>query len=318
MVSLVLIVYIRGKRSQNPPLNPGSSSRFARFGFKAKPSGRGPTNPNRPRQYDDFSGNYAGKGTFPWTPPAGEESSWPLSVLYRRIGKKQKVAGVGFVIASVFFLVLAVLLKSVVLEIDSVVSFAVAAILFLKESRNRVQSKVLGAIILSLGTTIAGLSSKAGSSFYYSPFGKEISDVAVVGSPENMPTERQEDSFKVVPPGMGLATLFAREAEAGSITAETLSYLLPSVIRENFGLAEAVDVMTTEGRVEVVLRNPPALCSCQSEESRSTGVVGCTVSSFLAVLYTFASQGAVYLDRCSTDNESRTWRVSMSLQTRPT
>jgi hypothetical protein len=236
-----------------------------------------------------------------------------MAALYRRIGQRQKVAALGFVAASVLFLGLSLLLSSVVLEIDSVVSFAVAAILFLKEPRGKVQSKVLSAMALSQGSTIAELSSRAGSGFCYTPLGKGISDVAVVNSPDGVPG-RQSDLFSIIPPGMGMATLFARETDGSPITIDSLKYLLPSIIKENFGLAGGVEIKTGDNRVEIVLRNPAVHCNCENDEPRSTAVVGCTVSSFLAVLYTFTSQRALYLDRCSTDAETRMWRISMSFQ----
>ncbi|HEV2139128.1 MAG TPA: hypothetical protein VGR53_09830 [Nitrososphaerales archaeon] len=237
----------------------------------------------------------------------------PIADLYRRIGKRQKAAGLGFILASVVFLVLSIPLKSVVLEIDSVVSFAVAAILLLKEDRNRVQSRVLNAVVSSLGTTIARLSSKAGSWYLYTPLGKAVSDVVVMGMPDAETKEGSAGVFEVVPPGMGLAELFAREAQGVSFTRESLNQLLPSVIHENFGLAEAAQIVSHNGRVEVLLRKPAIICSCQKDESRTNGVVGCTVSSFLGVLYSFATQRTLSLDRCETDPEEGTWKISMTL-----
>jgi hypothetical protein len=238
----------------------------------------------------------------------------PLADLYKRIGERQKAAGLGFVAASVVFLLLSVPLKSVVLEIDSVVSFAVAAILLLKENRSKVQSRVLTAVVSSLGTTIAELSSRAGSSYLYAPLGNTVSDVVVLGKPESSTNAGAGGEFQIVPPGKGLAELFARESEGVSITRESLNNLIPSVINENFGLAEAAEVTSRNGRVEVLLRKPAIFCSCQKDESKSNGVVGCTISSFLAVLYSFGSQGPLSLDRCVTDLEARTWKISMALE----
>jgi len=261
------------------------------------------------------AGSSASQGRMPyWATETGGPSTFPLSIIYRRMGSRQKVAGLGFIIASVFFLVLSVAFGSVVLEADSVASFVVAAILFLKESRRRVPSRVLSAIVPSLSSTIAGLSSWAGSKFVYVPFDKGISDIAIVGSFDYKSDVRLGDALKIVPPGMGLAALFVREADGASITMESLRYLLPSLINENFGLAEGVEVFSSDGKIEVVLHKPAVFCSCQRDESRSTGVVGCTVSSFLAVLYSYGSQGPLSLDRCTTDSESGTWRVSMTLQ----
>jgi len=261
--------------------------------------------------------SYGGAAIPPWATKAGESDRWPLSILYRRIGKKQEIAGVGFVVASIAFLILSVKLGNVVLEVDSVVSFAVAAVLFLKESRSRVQSRVLSAVVQTLGTTIAELSSWAGSGFVYAPRGKEMSDIAVLDSPNTAEVMRLRDDFKIVPPGMGLAVLFARETEGASITLDSLGHLLQWIVRENFGLAEDVEVVSTGNRVEVVLRKPAIFCSCQRDEQRSAGVVGCTVSSFLAVLYTYGSQRSLTLDRCATDTEKGTWKISMNLLVKP-
>jgi hypothetical protein len=238
-----------------------------------------------------------------------------LAGLYEKIGTKQKVAGIGFVVASVIFLVLSLALKSVVLEIDSVVSFAVAAILFLKENREKVQSRVLNAVVLSLATTIAGLSSRTRSKFLYSPEGSAVSDVTIVGTPEISAYAGGKDEFRIVPPGRGLAKLFLREAEGTPITTDSLAYLLPMVINEKFGLAEGVEAISTNGKVQVLLRKPAIYCSCKKDE-RKDDVVGCTVSSLLAILYSFASQETLSLERCETDEVAETWRVSMYLKER--
>lgn len=256
-------------------------------------------------------GPFAGRGGVQGA--TGGSDRWVVSTLYRRVGKRQKIAGVGFVVASLAFLVLSVALNSVVLEIDSVVSFVIAAILFLKESRNRVQSRVLDAIFSSLGATISQLSSEAGSGFVYAPRGKRMSDVSVLGIDGGGPNRTSGGGFSLVPPGMGLALLFSRETEGAPVTMASLAHLLPSVMRENFGLAESVGVSSDDSKVEVTLRKPAVLCSCPRDEGRSTGVVGCTIASFLAVLYSYSTQRAVSLNRCQIDAESRDWKISMAL-----
>ena len=232
--------------------------------------------------------------------------------LYARVGMRQTMAGVGFIAASIVFLVLSVEFGSPVLEVDSVVAFVVAAILLLKESRSRVQSRVLSAVVGSLGATIAQLSSKVGSSFTYVPRGKGVSDVAILRS-DSGPGEAPGSGFSVTPPGMGLGVLFAREAEGSPMSVDSLAHLLPSIITENFGLAEAVDVSSDGNLVEVTLKKPAVFCSCPEDESRGTGVVGCTISSFLAVLYSYASRKSVSLNRCQVDKDSDRWKVSMFL-----
>jgi hypothetical protein len=315
MASLIFLVYSMGRKQRNGMKMPDGITKLWRRVFSGRTwrisSKQASTNVVEASGPFNFSGRYDTEASLQGTV---EGNGGPISALYRRIGKRQKLAGIGFVIASIVFLGLSVPLKNVVLEVDSIVSFTVAAILFLKQSRSRVQSRVLGAIVLSLGTTIAELSARAGSGFFYSPLGKGISDVAVVNSPDTAPGDRSGVPFKVVPPGMGLAKLFARETGDNSITTESLQYLLPSVIRENFGLADATVVSAVDGKVEVLLRNPAVYCNCQNDEPKRTAVIGCTVSSFLAVLYSYASQKSLYLDRCVTDSELKTWRVSMSLQ----
>ncbi|HEV2225657.1 MAG TPA: hypothetical protein VGR56_02495, partial [Nitrososphaerales archaeon] len=169
------------------------------------------------------------------------------------------------------------------------------------------------AVVSSLGTTIARLSSKAGSWYLYTPLGKTVSDVLIMGMPDAEAKEGSAGVFEVVPPGMGLAELFARETQGVALTRESLSQLLPSIIHENFGLAEVAQVVSHNGRVDVLLRKPAISCSCQKDESRSDGVVGCTVSSFLGVLYSSASQRTLSLGRCETDPEDGTWKISMTL-----
>ena len=256
------------------------------------------------------AGPYGGRGA---GGPGGEHEGRAFTNVNRRVGARQKQVGVGFVVLSLGFLALSVEFKSAVLEIDSVASFVVAAILFLKESRNRVQSRVLGAVVGSPGTTIAQLSRAGSGRYIYVPRGESVSDVSVVRMSGAGSDQPPGDEPGVVPPGLGLGKLFAREAEGAQITLASLPYLLPPIMRENFGLAEGVGITSDGGRVEVTLRRPAVLCSCAQDESRSTGVVGCAVSSFLAVLYSFGSQKAVSLDRCQIDSESKDWKISMSI-----
>jgi hypothetical protein len=298
-------VFVRFKRLISPKRSATSSSREDMMRF------------NRETESNSINDVYGREAIPRWATGAAETGRWPLSILYRRIGEKQKIAGVAFVFASIAFLILSVKFGSLVLEIDSVVSFVVAAVLFLKESRSKVQSRVLSAVVLSLGATIAELSSRAGSRFVYAPLGKEMSDIAIVDSPFTTDIKPPSDGFKIVPPGMGLAALFARETDGAPITLDSLTHLLRLVVRENFGLAEGVEVMSTDSRVEIVLLKPAVYCTCQRDESKSTGVVGCAVSSFLAVLYTYGTQRAITLDRCATDSDSGTWKVSMNFLAKP-
>jgi hypothetical protein len=251
-----------------------------------------------------------------------------MSKLYKSVGQSSKIAGIGLGVLSIVFLLLAVYDGFFLFEVDSVIAFMAAVFLLFKDPRARVQSRVLDAMLLSSDQAIQELSAPAGAGFTYVTKGDEIEDVVVVpgnamaeataGLPNGAPTAHP---VELTPPGRRLAELYRREAGLMHVrlTMEVIGVSLPDVMRENFGLARAVSIDSTEDGVKVTLHGSSSTCTCGEYDKADAGkgYVGCTVASFLAVLVVTATGRPVSLDRCVHDTEADTWTVPMSLGQKP-
>jgi hypothetical protein len=238
--------------------------------------------------------------------------------LYTRVGRTSRIAGVGFMAVSILFLVLSVYDQFIVYEVDSVVAFLVGVVLLFRDTRARVQAGVLDAMLLSSGQAIAELSSDA-DGYTYMSLGESVDDVVVVptgSEPLARPKRGLRQSQKrITPPGRALATLFLREAGLTHATMDGLAVSLPRIVCENLGLADSLSIRDKGERVEVVLRGPASVCRGRSDGTNPAlrGVVGCTVASFLAVLYSSASKRPVVLEDCVRDEATDTWRIGLNL-----
>jgi len=238
--------------------------------------------------------------------------------LYSRVGRTSRITGVGFIALSILLLLFSVYDQFIVYEVDSVVAFLVGVVLLLRDPRARVQVGVLDAMQLSSGETIAELSSDA-EGYTYLPEGESVEDVVVVPTPSSsssLPKESLRPSQRITPPGRALATLFLRESGLSRATMDGLAVSLPRTIRENLGLADSLSIRSKGDRVDVVLHGPTAVCKPRSDETdpSSHGVVGCTVASFLAVLYSSASKRPVVLEDCVHDAAKDTWSIGLNIE----
>ena len=238
--------------------------------------------------------------------------------LYSRVGRNSKIAGVGFMALSILFLILSVYDPFIVYEVDSVVAFLIAAVLLFRDPRVRVQAGVLDAMQLSSGQTIAELTSDA-DGYVYLPLGEDVEDVVVVpNSPSSFSLPKgglRPSQKRITPPGRALATLFLRESGLTNATVDGLAASLPRIVREDLGLADSLSIREKGDRVEVTLHGPASVCRRRSGETNpaSRGVVGCTVASFLAVLYSSASMKLVVLEDCTHDEATDTWSIGLNL-----
>jgi hypothetical protein len=237
---------------------------------------------------------------------------------YSRAGQNSRIAGLSFISLSILFLALSVYDQFIVFEVDSVVSFLIAVVLLFREPRARVQTGVLDAMLLSSSQAIAELASHA-SGYAYLPLGESVEDVVVVPTRSGSTSPPTRDLYpsqnRITPPGRALATLFLRESGLTHLTMDGLSVSLPKIVRENLGLADSLSIVDKGGRVELILRGPASVCRASSGgTSPSTcGVVGCTVASFFAVLYSIASQRPVVLQDCVRDEATDTWSIGLNL-----
>jgi len=242
----------------------------------------------------------------------------PFARLYSRVGRNSRIAGVGFIALSILLLILSIYDQFIVFEVDSVVAFVIAVVLLFRDPRVRVQAGVLDAMLLSSSQTTAELASHT-SGYAYLPLGESVEDVVVVPTHSgffDLPSEdlrRSEE--KIAPPGRALATLFLRESGLTQVTMDGLAASLPRVIHEGLGLADSLSVRDQGDRVEVILRGPAFVCGARSDGTSPgpRGVVGCTVASFFAVLYSSASKKLVVLEDCVRDETTDIWSIVLNL-----
>ncbi|MDA4126851.1 MAG: hypothetical protein OK452_06590 [Thaumarchaeota archaeon] len=236
--------------------------------------------------------------------------------LYSRIGRNSRVAGIGLMVLSIGLLIFSVYSQYVIFEIDSVVAFAAALVLLLRDPRARVQVRVFDALMTS-AHSMAEEFSESNLGFVYVPMGETVDDVVIV------PNSQRSDSIgisnsnkmKLTPPGRTLAALFVREAGLPSLTTEALATNLPGILSEHFGLANSVQISEDGRKVEVTLGGASVECGCDEIQrgADGQGSIGCVVSSLLAVLYTCATGRQLTLDKCERDPETEMSRVVMSL-----
>ncbi|MGP8056048.1 MAG: hypothetical protein ACLP9K_00360 [Nitrososphaerales archaeon] len=242
----------------------------------------------------------------------------PFAKLRSRVGRNSRIAGIGFVALSILFLVLSVYDQFVVYEVDSVVAFIIAVLLLFRDPRTRVPAGVLDAMQLSSSQALAELASDA-DGYVYVPLGEDVEDVVVVPTSSgffSLPKGGLPPSQKrITPPGRALATLFLRESGLARATMDGLAVSLPRIVREELGLADSLSINEKGDRVEVILRRPASVCGRVSDGSdlASRGIVGCSVASFLAVLYSSASMRQVVLEDCAHDEAADTWSIGLNL-----
>lgn len=237
--------------------------------------------------------------------------------LNKRVGSWSRFVGLSFGILTIVFLLLSYLTQSIIFEIDSIVTFLAAAVLLFSEPRKRVNVRVLDAILTSSDRTIADLAAEGFNMYAYVPAEKGVSGVVIVAVERESGTGKAaagDGMVQITPPGRSLAELFVRDVGIIEPSFDALEASLPSMITESFGLADSVKLSHEKGSVRVVLRAPFFDCPCSDmQDKRRSGVVGCTIASFLAVLVCASSKSPLSLMRCVRDHDADTWEVSMSL-----
>jgi hypothetical protein len=254
----------------------------------------------------------------------------PFAKLYARVGRNSRIAGVGFVAITILFLFLSVYRQFIVYEVDSVVAFLIAVVLLFRDPRARVRAGVLDAMLLSSSQAIGELASHA-SGYEYLPLGESVEDVVVVPTHSgffDLPSgilardRARQSKERITPPGRALATLFLRESGLIHATMDGLANSLPRIVHEDLGLADSLSIRDQGDRVEVILRGPATVCRQRSDgiapgsdvtSPGPHGVVGCTVASFFAVLYSSASKRPVVLEDCVHDDATDTWSIVLNL-----
>lgn len=244
-------------------------------------------------------------------PSTVENQQW--SSIYRRVGTRSKYAGVGFVILTAILLLLSYLTQYIVFEIDSIIAFLAALVLFFSEPRRRVQTRVMDAILNSNQRSVAELAARQSDAYEYVPAASGVSGVNLSPVQSN-PAHNEKSAPGFTPPGRALAELFVREAGIPVPSFDALEASLPQVVTENFGLARSAKLIRKDNTITLLLESPSFECPCRNDtDSPGSGVPGCTVASFLAVLVCAAESKPLMLTECSKDQSKDTWQVSVHL-----
>ena len=244
--------------------------------------------------------------------------------LYRNLGRYSRVAGLVLIVLAVVFIVLSVVTQFIVFEIDSVISFVAALLLFFRDPRARVEAGVLDALQQSTDQLIHELSSRATTGYYYAPTDGSIAGVVLMptgsgfgglpaGAPLDHPLDPASKACSLTPPGRALAELYRRESTMSKVTLDAIRASMPEILREEFGIARSAEFDLDGDRVRIVLRHPSSTYECRDTTTTEEGMVGCVVSSFLAVLVCAATGRSLFLDGCDHDREGDTWTVVMRL-----
>lgn len=295
LLTVVLVLMVALLFSIRPRIRSGAHRREAR---PTSPGGVGEPQPGRQkREHVEVS----------------PSRIWAVTTA--RVGKRSRVAGVGFVALTVVLLLLSYWTKAVVFEIDSVVSFLMVLVLFFSEPRRKVQPRLLDAVLSSTERSIAELANAQYPGFNYVPGARGYSGVVMVPIADGKASSGTK--VAVTPPGRAMAELFARETGILNPTMESLDASLPGVVTETFGLAGRAELEQKGDSVRVMLGAPSFECSCvDGVQTPHPGVPGCTVASFFAVLVCASAQRRISLMECKRDRDADTWEVSMQLEQR--
>ncbi len=182
----------------------------------------------------------------------------PLSRLQRAVGLRSRIAGIGFVVLTVVFLVLSLYTQYIVFEVDGVFSFLAAMILLLADPHRRVKARVMDAVVATADEMASQLVGSVGGGSRFVYWGRTVPGITLVKAGEDPRIQAG-----LIPPGRGLASLFLRETGLTELTMESLSNLLPGVLADNFALAGSVKMRATSDTVEFSLRQPslPSICT---------------------------------------------------------
>ena len=250
--------------------------------------------------------------------------------IHRQLGQKSKIAGLVLGILSFVFLGLSVFFgNNIILQIDSVVSLLAAIAVFLRGERSSMQIRIVNRMLDSSSLALGDVSSYSfgpGAIFTYVQLGKNLADVVVVANTEVRRPAALEASTdggaavspqqsnilqkSLVPPGRALAELYMREINI-VISIELLIQSLQTVICERFELASSLSVKQTGNLIEITLNHPALRQSCTKDPTQ--GILGCPISSMLAVLFCYASNHAVSLEQCIFQTEGDVLEISLGL-----
>lgn len=252
------------------------------------------------------------------------------------MGQKSRAAGISLSVASLAFLGLSLYFRNnVVFQIDSIVCLLAAIAVFLRGERSSMQLRIVHRMLESSNQILDEVSSLSfGKSpvFNYVPLGEKLTDVVVapiseVSRPTALQTSTNGQSVvsplvsnvtqvNLIPPGRSLAELYRRELNL-PISNDLLVQSLRTIICERFELGSSVTVQEAQDgkSIEITLDRPAVRQSCMPSDS--DGMIGCPISSMLAVLFCQATKRVVSLMSCKFDEEENKLKIHLSIGEKP-
>lgn len=255
-----------------------------------------------------------------------------LLSIHKKVGQKSRTAGIVLAILSLFFLGLSLYFRTnVIFQIDSIVCLLAAIAVFLRGESSSIQIRLVNRMINSTNETLNELSSISPGEpaiFNYVPLGNKVTDVVVTRVTNNLrptaleastdgqstmsPVQSTVTHWNLIPPGRALAELYLRELNI-VVSTELLLHSLKTILCERFELASDLFAKQSEAgdSYEIILSRPAINQSCV--ETSSQGIIGCPISSMLAVLFCHASKRAVSLIECRFDSEKIESKILLRL-----
>ena len=250
------------------------------------------------------------------------------------MGQKSRVAGVVLAVFSLVFLGLSLYFRnSIFFQIDSLVCLLAAIAVFLRGERSAMQIRIVNRMLNSSNQalnemTLISFGDSAG--FNYLPLGEKLTDVVVATSAQKLQHATLETSTNgqstigtlasserqanLVPPGRSLAELYQRELGL-VLSADLLVQSLSTIICDRFelGTSLAVTQAPDGSTVEIKISQPAVRQTCTP--TSSGGMLGCSISSMLAVLFCHATKRPVRVERCDFDESKSELRIVLSFPT---
>lgn len=252
--------------------------------------------------------------------------------IHQRSGQKSRIAGISLAIFSLAFLGLSLYFRNnIIFQIDSIVCLLAAIAVFLRGEGSSMQTRIVNKMLQSSGLITDELSSLffgSSAGFGYSQIGSKVTDVVVSSHSENLRAQALETSTNgqtsvrplqsdfseanLIPPGRALAELYERELNL-AISTDLLIQSLRSIICERFELGSTLSVkQAPDGNsVEISLSRPAVRQSCPT--SRVNGIIGCPISSMIAVLFSHATKRIVRIQQCTFDEEKNELKIFLTL-----
>ena len=244
--------------------------------------------------------------------------------LRRKLGRSSRIGGWILLALSAGLLLISYRYPNIVVEIDSVVSFAAALILFFKDAVHSVPLRVVDRILESSGLLNEQFADFLGATDYeYIPKGEKLADVKLVLLKSETKAEQtmihsspsQSTVIELVPVAQSLSQLFVREMGPVNHELASLVDAMQLVFSERLGLSTASRMEVDGERVTVDISKPLLKSPCTESKANSSDYsLKCIVCSLLASLVSFYSKKVVRIEACHQEDSGSTLTIDLVLK----